>query len=56
MNWLIEQGKADSKTTRFYVKLANELVLASNNQVDNYKGFVPSIAEDYFLMFNRFLD
>ncbi|CAH1390415.1 unnamed protein product [Nezara viridula] len=32
MNWLIEQGKAEPKTTRFYFKLANELVNASNGQ------------------------
>ncbi|XP_014274028.1 small ribosomal subunit protein uS7m [Halyomorpha halys] len=29
MNWLIEQGKAEPKTTRFHFKLANELVNAS---------------------------
>lgn len=33
MNWLIEQGKAEPKTTRFHFKLANELVNASKGQV-----------------------
>lgn len=32
MNWIIEQGKAEPKTTRFYLKLANELVNASIGQ------------------------
>ncbi|KAK9499360.1 hypothetical protein O3M35_002860 [Rhynocoris fuscipes] len=32
MNWLIEQGKAEPKDTRFYLKLANEMINASNNE------------------------
>ncbi|XP_014261964.1 28S ribosomal protein S7, mitochondrial [Cimex lectularius] len=32
MNWLIEQGKADPKNGRFYDKLAQELLNASNNE------------------------
>uniref|UniRef100_A0A0A9YH61 28S ribosomal protein S7, mitochondrial n=1 Tax=Lygus hesperus TaxID=30085 RepID=A0A0A9YH61_LYGHE len=29
INWLIEQGKAEPRTQRFYVKMANELISAS---------------------------
>ncbi|XP_073975339.1 mitochondrial ribosomal protein S7 [Rhodnius prolixus] len=29
MNWLIDQGKSEPRTTRFYVKLANEIINAS---------------------------
>jgi hypothetical protein len=34
MNWLIEQGKGEPKTTRFFVKLANEVISASKNEVN----------------------
>lgn len=33
MNWLIDQGKSEPRTTRFYVKLANEIINASKFEV-----------------------